>query len=202
MLKILHKNWFIFPFAIVGFYYLSWTIRNADSEMVFDGFIYGFLLLIFLIFLGFSIKKDYKSNKIKHNWLNFIPSTFGIILLISFGVTELVLIMRDNSPVLLSANYNGDFNGARFEFRNDGTYKFVNYAGVGAEYFRGNYTLEDSIITLDRKEIEGVIITNKLVIRDKAFVDLKHKILYQIDENHKIISKNYCFLVEENNIIE
>ena len=201
-MKRIRKNWLVLPLAIVGFYYLLFSIRNADTEMIFDGFIYVFILLIFFIVLGFSFKKDYKANKIKQNWLNFIPSIFGIILLISFGVTELVLIMRDNSPVLLSANYNGDFNGAWFEFRSDGTYKFVNHAGVGAQYFRGNYTLEDSIITLDRKEIDGVIFTNKLAIRDKAFVDLKYKILYQIDENHKVVSKTFCFLVDKNHIIE
>src|SRR5690606_12599467 len=108
--------------------------------------IYGFLILIFLIFLGFSLNTDYRKYKYKKSWKNLIPSIIGILILISFIITSLILKMRDNSPVIIQAGYDGGYNGAWFEFRKDGTYKFVNHAGIGADYFRGNYELKDSII--------------------------------------------------------
>lgn len=55
------------------------------------------------------------------------------MILFSFAVNAFVLILRDNSYVLIHAGYDGDFNGAWFEFREDGTYKFVDHAGIGAD---------------------------------------------------------------------
>ena len=59
---------------------------------------------------------------------------------------------------MLRANYDGDINGFSLEFRKDGTYKFCNYSVLGGKYFRGKYLLKDSIITLDRNNIDDVII--------------------------------------------
>ena len=196
------KKWLIIPLIIIGFYYNLWTIRNADTEMIFDGIIYGFLILIFLIFLGFAITKDLKKNKSKKNWKNFFPTIIGISFLISFVVININLRLRDRSPIIIQAGYDGDFNGAWFEFRKDGTYKFGNHAGIGADYFRGKYELKDSIITLDKKEIDNVIKTNKLAIRNEVYGDSASKIIIQIDENHKIVDKEIKFRVNEYKVVE
>ena len=196
------KNWLIIPMVIIGFYYSLWTFRNADTEMIFDGIIYGFLILIFLIVLGFAINKDLKKNKSEKNWKNFFPTIIGISFLISFIVININLSLRDNSPIIIQAGYDGGFNGAWFEFRKDGTYKFGNYAGIAADYFRGKYQLKDSIITLDKNEIDKVIKTNKLAIRNEVYGDSVSKIIIQIDENHKIIDNEIKFSVNEYNLIE
>jgi len=80
-------------------------------------------------------------------------------------VNALILSLRDSSPIIISAVYNGDFNGAYFKFREDGTYKFVDYAGIGADITRGNYVIKDSLITLDESTIGNVIVSNQLAIR-------------------------------------
>lgn len=196
------KNWLIIPIVIIGFYYNLWTFRNADTEMIFDGIIYGFLILIFLIFLAFAINKDLKKNKSSNNWKNFFPTIIGISFLISFVVININLSLKDNSPIIIQAGYDGGFNGAWFEFRKDGTYKLGNHAGIGADYFRGKYELKDSKITLDKNEIDKVIKTNKLAIRNKVYGDSVSKIIFQIDENHKIVDKEIKFTVNEYNVIE
>jgi len=170
--------------------------------MIFDGIIYGFLIIIFLIFLGFAINKDIKKYKVYKKWENFIPSIFGFIILISFFTTGITLKMRDNSPIIIQAGYDGGYNGAWFEFRKDGTYKFVNHAGIGADYFRGKYELKDSIIILDKNEIDKVINTNKLAIRNENYGNSTSKIIYQINDNHKVIDKEIKFHVNEYNIID
>ena len=199
---MIKKNWLIFPLLIIGFYYNFWSIKNADTEMIFDGIIYGFLILIFLIFLGFSLNTDYRKYKYKKSWKNLIPSIIGILILISFIITSLILKMRDNSPVIIQAGYDGGYNGAWFEFRKDGTYKFVNHAGIGADYFRGNYELTDSIITLDKNEIANVIKTQTLAIRHESYGNSTSKIIFQIDENHKVIDKEIKFFVNEYKVVE
>ena len=110
--------------------------------------------------------------------------------------------MRDNSPIVIQAGYDGGYNGAWFEFRKDGTYKFGNHAGVGAYYFRGKYELKDSIIILDKNRIDKVINTNKLAIRNENHENSTSKIIYQIDDNHKIIDKEFKFHVNEYNVVE
>lgn len=200
---MIKKNWLIIPLVITGFYYNFWTIQNADYEMVFQEFLYGGLLLIFLVFLGMSFNKDLKKNKNIRSWKNFIPTIFGILVLFSFVITNVSLRLRDHSPVIIKAGYDGDFNGAWFDFRKDGTYKFVNHGGVGADISRGNYRINDSIITLDKDHIGGVLKTRKLAIRAiKDFDSEKTKVMYQIDEQHKVIDKNFIFTVNEYKIDE
>jgi len=199
---MLKKNWLIIPLLIIGFYYNFWTIKNADTEIIFDGIIYAFLILIFLIFLGFAINKDLKKFKKYKSWKSFIPSMFGFLILISFFATGISLKLRDNSPIIIQAGYDGGYNGAWFEFRKDGTYKFGNHAGIGADYFRGKYKLKDSIIILDKNEIDKVINTNKLAIRNENDGNSDSKIIYQIDENHNVIDKEIKFHVNKYEIIE
>jgi len=177
---------------IIGFYYNLWRIQNADTEMVFQEFIYGFLLLLFLIFLGFSINKDFKKYQITKSFKSFIPTIIGLLILISFAVNALVLSLRDRSPVLIQASYDGDFNGAWFEFRKDGTYKFVDHAGLGADITRGKYEINDTLIFLDKSKIGNVIIANKLAIRMDS---TNRKVLIQIDEKHSVLNDKFKFIV-------
>ncbi|MCY0977059.1 hypothetical protein PGH12_07855 [Chryseobacterium wangxinyae] len=196
---MIRKNWLILPLIIIGFYYNQWKIQNSDSEMVFQELIYGFLLLIFLLFLSLSIYKDYHKYKLSRSVKNYLPSLVGLLILLSFGVTNLVLSMRDNSPVIIHASYDGDFNGAWFEFRENGTYKFINHAGIGADITRGKYQIKDSLIVLDKSKMGNVIVSNTLAIREENYTDsTKVKMLYQIDRNHSVSSENFKFLINKN----
>ena len=183
---------------IIGFYYNLWRIQNADTEMVFQEFFYCFLLLLFLIFLGFSIRKDSKKNKISKSFESYIPSIIGVLILISFGINALILSLRDRSSVIMQAGYDGGYNGAWFEFREDGTYKFVDHAGIGADITRGKYQIIDSIIHLDKSKIGNVIVSNKLAIRQEDYMDsTRVKMLYQIDEKHSVVNGDFKFTINE-----
>lgn len=191
---MIKRNWLLIPMIIIGFYYNVWRIQNADTEMVFQEFIYGFLLLLFLIFLGFSINKDFKKFKISQSFKSYIPSVIGFLILISFGINALILSLRDSSSVVIQASYDGGYNGASFEFREDGTYKFVDHAGIGADITRGKYEIKDSLITLDKSKIGNVIVSNKLaMLKDST----DGRILVQIDEKHSVVNDNFKFLIHE-----
>ncbi|HEX7869838.1 MAG TPA: hypothetical protein VF455_06965 [Chryseobacterium sp.] len=195
---MIKRNWLLIPMIIIGFYYNVWRVQNADTEMVFQEFIYGFLLLLFLIFLGFSINKDFKKFKISQSFKSYTPSIIGFLILISFGINALILCLRDSSSVVIQASYDGGYNGAWFEFREDGTYKFVDHAGIGADITRGNYEIKDSLITLDKSKIGNIIVSNKLAIRDENYGDSKKvKLLYQIDEKHSVIKRDFKFFIHE-----
>ena len=97
---------------------------------------------------------------------------------------------------MLRANYDGDINGFSLEFRKDGTYKFCNYSVLGGKYFRGKYLLKDSIITLDRNNIDDVIKSNQLAIRkiSENYKGREYKIV-QINKNHQRIENEYFDVV-------
>src|SRR6185295_7110522 len=97
-----------------------------------------------------------------------------------------------------------DFNGVSIDFREDGTYKMTSWS-LGADYYRGTYTMKDSIITLDKSKIENAIVSNRLVVRPEIEIYEKdsfpgkdtvyQKSIYQIDENGKVISGATDFVV-------
>lgn len=194
-IQMIKRNWLIVPLVIIGFYYNFWRIKNADTEMIFQEIFFGFLLFLFLIFLGFSLNKDFKKFKISKSWKSYFPSLIGLLILVSFGITSLVLDMRDNSPTIIHAGYDGDFNGAWFEFREDGTYKFVDHAGIGADITRGNYQMKDSIIILDKSTIGNVIVSNKLAIRIDSTGEKK---MFQIDEKHSVVNDKFKLIINDN----
>ena len=130
-----------------------------------------------------------------------MPIFLGFIIIFTFLGFWYKCEKIDISPIILRANYDGDVNGFSLEFREDGTYKFFNYSFFGGKYYRGKYTLRDSILILDKNNIDNVIRTTKLVIRNfNDNVGKKISRIVQIDNNHNHIEEQYFdFIVSEDN---
>jgi hypothetical protein len=188
----------IIPTAIFGLLLVYKLILRADSEILFDGAIIGGLIMFFLISLMWTNSKDIKEYKTTKNKLSFLPSITGLLFLGSVLVTN--YIINYSSSVLLQAFDDGGFNGCGFEFKEDGSYKFFNGSGLGVDNFYGTYTLKDSIITLDKSEIDKVIQSNKLAIRPLPYYDTDRKeIIYQINDRHEIVDKDIGFIINVDN---
>jgi hypothetical protein len=199
-LKISDKIWRLIPILILGLFLNYKLIKTADDEFFLDGIVLGGLLIGLLLFLFLTIFKDTKEYRSTNSKLSFLPTAIGLFTILTLVLTDYLLKSRDNSPVLIQAGYDGGYNGAWFDFREDGTYKFVNSGGIGATYFRGTYSLNDSIIILDKSNIDNVIQTQKLVIRKVYSQDSKEKpMLYQINDRHEIVDKEFAFTVNEDN---
>eukprot|EP01136_Pigoraptor_vietnamica_P005433 Opistho-1_new@37055 len=76
---------------------------------------------------------------------------------------------KRNSPTLISGFYDGGFNGFSVDFKTDGNYVMANGSGLGQSCFYGTYSIKDSVITLDKSNIDNCINTNKLVIRTENY---------------------------------
>jgi hypothetical protein len=189
----------LLPVIITGLLLNRTLIRTADDEMIFDNVIIGFFVILFVLALVWTFFKDKNAHKRTQLKSSFIPTTTGILFIVSFFITNTVLAARDNSPILIQAGYNGGYNGAWFEFRKDGTYKFGNSSGIGATYFRGKYNLNDSLITLDRENIDNVVQSRILAIRNTSTFGTIEKIIYQINPQHEVIDKEFKFTVHIDN---
>ncbi|MEP6467799.1 MAG: hypothetical protein ABJB05_15925 [Parafilimonas sp.] len=183
------------PIILVGLLLNGFILSNADEDFIFKNEIILLLALVFIAIFVWIIYKDKKVFKNTKSRLSFLPTITAIIFIVSFLITNIVLANRDNSPIIIQAGYDGGFNGAWFEFRKDGTYKFGNSGGIGITYSRGKYILKDSLITLDKDNIDNTIQSKLLIIRKEKIIDTLEQVIYQINQEHQIISKDLKFII-------
>lgn len=136
-----------------------------------------------------------------------MPTFIGaLLILINIGLFY-YLDNKKNSPSLIRGFNDGGFNGFLVDFKTDGSYVMANGSGLGQTYFYGKYTINDSIITIDKYEIDNCIKSNKLVIRTENFypkdsldlLESKANYITQIDKNGKEISKEFRFRITNDN---
>lgn len=188
----------IIVMLLVGVYLNYRLIAQADHDSIFDDIInlalgaasIGLFVLIFL-----SDKKQYRKIKSR---AAFIPTVTGLFTAVTLVVTHLLLLQRDKSPSkLYCVSKITDFNGVSIDFREDGTYKLTSWC-LGADVYRGLYTIKDSIITLDKNNIHNFIESNRLLIRQDGETDSlgnREKSIYQIDKNGQIIKTGNDFRI-------
>ena len=185
----------LLPVTLVGLFLNLTLIKQSNIELMTDDIMIVFVVVIFIIAFLWTLSRDSKAYMQTSLKLSFIPSVVGAIFILSFFVTNSVLAARDKSPILLQAGYDGGFNGAWFEFREDGTYKFGNSGGIGATYSRGKYLLKDSLITLDKESIHNTIQSKFLVIKKEEIMDTLEQVIYQINQENQIIDKDFKFII-------
>ena len=198
-MNILKKYWTIIPLFLFGYLFIRNFIISYEEEFIFDFEILFFIGVLFIVFFIITIYRGIKNFRIANRPFELLPMFLGLIFVFVFLGILYKNERIDSSPIVLRANYDGDINGFSLEFRKDGTYKFFNYSFFGGKYYRGKYTLRDSILILDKNNIDNVISTNKLVIRNfNDNVGKKISRIVQIDNKHNRIEEQYFdFIVSE-----
>ena len=187
--------------SLLGLTILYREVKQIDNTFFIDDFINIGLEIIALFLFIWVIYKDRKQYLIDNIWTAYLPTISGFTILVGLLTTLYILGLRDKSPVKFACvSKIVDFNGVHIDFREDGTYKLDNFC-MGSNFFRGKYTIKDSIITLDKMNIDKVIESNRLVIRadgDKDNLGNTEKSIYQIDNNGKRIDRATDFRLLEN----
>jgi hypothetical protein len=185
----------------VGVYLNYRLIAQADHYSIFDAEINVALGAIALGIFAWVLLTDNKEYRKIKSWAAFIPTVTGLFTAVTLVVTHLLLLQRDKSPSkLYCVSRIVDFNGVFIDFREDGTYKLTSWC-LGADIYRGVYTRKDSIITLDKNNIDNVIESNKLLIRQDGETDSlgnRERSIYQIDKNGQVIKTGNDFRVIDN----
>ena len=195
-MNIFKKYWTIIPLFLFGYLFIRNFIISYEEEFIFDFEILFFIGVLFIVFFIITIYRGIKNFRIANRPFELLPMFLGLIFVFVFLGILYKNERIDSSPIVLRANYDGDINGFSLEFREDGTYKFFNYSVLGGKYFRGKYLLKDSIITLDRNNIDDVIKSNQLAIRkiSENYNGREYKIV-QINKNHQRIENEYFDVV-------
>ena len=129
--------------------------------------------------------------------LTFIGTILVFLNLGIFSYYEIKL----NSQTLLKAENHGVYA----DFKKNGEYIIKSGSWASKVHFYGKYSIEDSVIKVDRKKFDEVLVTDKFVIRKikNAFgEDDKCKIrhyLIEIDQNGNEVNNNCKFEIIEDN---
>ncbi len=175
------------------------TYRSRYENDFFDAFIWLFWGFIGLLLFCRTVFKDFiqfqKEKRLKNFSLTFVIIAFvSIIIFMQSRINS-----EFGKPSLLKIYYDGDYNGTSFDLKRDGTYIFDNSAIGMSSYIHGSYTITGNLILLDRKNLDDVIVTGRLEIRDDPSSKIPGKIVIQVDSNGNVVDKYFTFRVIEDN---
>ena len=144
-----------------------------------EGFITGFLLSIRFFFMhalliGVIIYSLIRLLKTKTRGYLF-PIVVCLIHTVVVITLRIQLNLRESSPVVLQAHYDGDINGLTLYLRQNKTYKLSDYAVFSETTNYGEYRISGDTILLSEKDPLGEdrsIMGNKLLI-DKGVILIK-----------------------------
>ena len=183
---------------LVGLYLSYKTISSIDHPFLFDeeqNIFYGAVASITFLAIVFFDRKQFVRTK---KWNSFIATFVGLTILVGHFLILSSFKQRDNSPSqIYCVTKITDFNGVSIDFRKDGTYKLTSWS-LGADIYRGKFTIKDSIITIDKSKIESCIESEKFVIRQDGEIDStgkQEKSIYQIDKQGQIINHSVDFRI-------
>lgn len=151
---------------------------DFDHHYLLESFVHaGFLILASVVSL-ICIYKDLKEYKLHKSKVAFISVTVTLLAVISLYWMLDRLKEQDRTPVMIHA-FRGALEPESFsiDFRENGTYKCGKGRFLGNHhYMRGRYTIQDSILILDRSNLYNQIISNRLLLKTIPKADsLKRK---------------------------
>jgi hypothetical protein len=193
--------------TIFGTWFAYKLYQTAQDDFFLDGVILLVIAFVGLLIFILTISKDIKEFKTSHNWSSFLPTSIGLLFILTNIGLFYYQDSKTNSPTLISGFNDGGLNGFSVDFKTDGNYIMANGSGLGQSYFYGTYSIKDSVITIDKSNIDNCIKTNKLVIRTENYfpkdsIDLlkpKANYITQVDNNGNEIDKGFRFRVTEDN---
>lgn len=172
--------------------YRIWQSKY-NSDIV-DAFIWIGLLLFGFIFFIVVLIKDYNRYREEKTWHSFAT----IFTLLGFVLIAIALDFKVcydiNKPSLVNVMYDGDINSAALDLKKDGTYVFINSSWGGSNYIYGTYTINGNKINLDKSNLDNVVLTPHLEIKDidtiPYLVQLKNGAIINYELQFKVIADN------------
>ena len=172
---------------------------DYDNGYLLDTLFHSFLIALSTIASIFCIFIDYKISKPKKK-IYRLPSTIATIAsAIALTMVTQFLKNKDESPIVLYAsNFYSGLNSISIKFRKNGTYKCEKANFLSENYFiKGQYSIKDSIIYLDKSNLFGLINSDKLLL--KSTIKIKKPQSQKQSEtlfnssNHDTISKTFIY---------
>lgn len=171
-------------------------VAQIDHDNIFDDEINILTTIIATPVLIIVFVKDLIEFKNGKSIFSLLPTFLIAFFLIGLSLASWEIKERDRSPVKFSCVTKVvDFNGISIDFREDGTYKICSWS-LGADYYRGTYVLNDSIIILHNLPEKAPLQSNRLLIRSEMLLSndtTTIESVYQIDKTGNVIENSTAF---------
>lgn len=175
------------------------TYQFKYSTFFFDATVYVVISLMGITFLAWTLFKDIKLFRIKHEKRYLLTSITGIAFIGIILTLNWKIDSTFDKPTLLRIYYDGGFNGTGIDFKIDGTYIFDNSAMGLSNYQYGTYEIKSNVIILDKTGLDSVIKSNRLEIRQKTnkYPDRSEdaEYVYQVNKSGELIPNEIEFRV-------
>jgi hypothetical protein len=142
---------------------------GRDHDTIFNYFagrVFVVAASIITLIVFFRDKRNYREKQ---------PAAFAATITAGICIAILLLIVwllkqRDNTPTILYASA-GKLSSASIDLRENNTFKITRRQLLSADYFRGPYIIEDSLLILDSVSALEALDANKYVIRSVPYND-------------------------------
>jgi hypothetical protein len=190
----------IFVLVLSGILFAYILFQSYHFDNIFQIFFYVILggIGLYILFNGiFNDIKKYKETKKLESYKLTIIGTFLVLLNIGiFSYYE----SKINSKSILKTEYGNIIA----DFKTDKKYIIKIGSWASKKHFYGNYSISDSVITLDKKCKNREEISDKLVIRKyKNEIEKSRSVKFKtyligIDKNGNEISNSELIIIEDN----
>ncbi len=170
----------------IGMFLLYQVYQFKFSFFVFDEIIFGVIACIGIVYWVWSSYKDIRAYKSSKNHRFLMIPIIGIAFIAVIAGLNWKNNAEFNKRTLVRGYYDGDINGTSIDLKEDGTYIFDNQAIGFSTYVYGNYKINGKSIRLDRSEIDNVIKTDLLEIKNIEENGIDHlagTYIFQIEPN-------------------
>jgi hypothetical protein len=146
------------------------TYAGRDHDNIFNDLatrVFIIIATIITLIVFFRDNKNYKQVQQLAAFAATITAGICIAILLLIGW---LLKQRDNTPTILYASA-GKFGSNSIDLRENKTFKITRRLLFSAEYFRGPYVVEDSLLILDSVSGLEALDTHRYVIRSVPYND-------------------------------
>ena len=150
-----------FTLLFIGILFSIVLYKSYQYDNLFRVFIFSILGVIWFIVFIYTILKDKRIFRTNKKIFSYLPSVIGIL---SFLMVIGVYSFYENkliSPSLIKAQNHGIYA----DFKLNGEYIIKSGSWASRTHFYGNYSINDSIIILEKTLEDEILMTNRLLIR-------------------------------------
>jgi hypothetical protein len=184
----------IFSFVAVLF---IWLMLKKNFSF-FDVYLFLALALCATAFLILNVYKDVKEFKTKRTAKSLLPTLCCLAIVAVVVIIVNAANQTNNSPCILQATYDSDPSTSSFNFRKDGTFQWTNGSGLGVFQEEGTYTINDSLITLNKADFDKVIKSKHLKITTSppwSNNNAGNAYVVQINDKGDLIDSHFVFRI-------
>lgn len=184
------------PVFIFGCVFTFILIKNYHVSFFGDVIVLLIVTIFWVFFFCRNIYRDICELRASKHWFNMLPTFTGVMFFLLNVSVSRYYENKVSAPALLFAVYDAGVTQFTISLNQDGSYVMSNGTGLGQCYFYGSYSIDGDTIVLDKNNIDGVIVSDRLLIQDSPNdYSASTRVVCQINDQGEKIDNYFNFMV-------